>query len=302
YVVLTSKHHEGYTLWPSTYSYSWNSVDVGSHRDLLDELTKAVRAAGLRMGYYYSLLEWYNPLYIRDKAANFETTFYSDNKAQPELRELVEKYKPDIVWSDGEWEANDTYWKSREFLTWLYNVSPVRDEVVANDRWGSKLLCKHGDFYTCVDRYNPGVLQPHKWENAMTIDKRTWGYRGNAKLEEYMSSYELIVTLVQTISCGGNILINVGPTKEGTIIPIYQERLLDLGKWLNINGEAIYSSSPWEVQNDTLNETWYTAKGKAVYAICLNWPRNRTYDLGSAAKLFASKSTTVELLGYGSVE
>ncbi|KRT86532.1 hypothetical protein AMK59_2556, partial [Oryctes borbonicus] len=230
----------------------------------------SVRAAGLRMGYYYSLLEWYNPLYVRDKTANFTTTLFSDYKAQPELRELVERYKPDIVWADGEWEANDTYWKSREFLAWLYNDSPVREGVVTNDRWGSNLKCVHGGFHTCKDRYNPGVLQPHKWENAMTIDELSWGYRENGRLEEYKSTYDLIVTLVQTVSCGGNILINVGPTKEGMIIPIFQERLLDLGKWLDINGEAIYGSVPWKAQNDSIGTTWYTAKKGTVYAICLN--------------------------------
>ncbi|KAI4469381.1 alpha-l-fucosidase [Holotrichia oblita] len=323
YVVLTTKHHEGFTLWPSSYSYSWNSVDLGAHRDLVDELTTAVRAAGLRMGFYYSLLEWYNPLYMRDKANNFQSTVFSDNKVGPELQELVEKYQPDIIWSDGEWEANDTYWKSQEFLAWLYNESPVKDEVVVNDRWGAKILCKHGDFYTCHDRYNPGVLQPHKWENAMTIDTRSWGYRANANVEEFLSTYKLIVTLVETVSCGGtnaerfyitcnpnnydhvitgNILLNVGPTKEGMIIPIYQERLRGLGKWLKLNGEAIYNSVPWKVQNDTLHKTWYTAGDKAVYALCLNWPRAKTYELGSVADLFVSNSTTVELLGYGEVE
>ena len=80
----------------------------------------------------------------------------------PELMELVTEYRPDVLWSDGD---------TLQFLSWLYSDSPVRDTVVTNDRWGVGVLCKHGDFFTCSDRYNPGVLQEHKWENAMTIDK-----------------------------------------------------------------------------------------------------------------------------------
>lgn len=128
----------------------------------------------------------------------------------PELKELVDVYQPEVIWSDGEWEAPYTYWNSTDFLAWyslrikrkqwnniilvyrLYNDSPVSETVVTNDRWGSETLCKHGDFYTCSDRYNPGVLQPHKWENAMTIDKKSWGHRSNAKLEDFLTTKELI--------------------------------------------------------------------------------------------------------------
>ena len=95
----------------------------------------------------------------------------------PELYEIVNRYKPDVIWSDGDWETNDVYWNSTEFIAWLYNSSPVKDTVVTNDRWGSGTACKHGGFYTCQDRYNPGKLVNHKWENCFTLDKYSWGYR-----------------------------------------------------------------------------------------------------------------------------
>jgi len=129
----------------------------------------------------------------------------------------------------------------------------VKNTVVVNDRWGAGVACHHGSFYTCDDRYNPGKLQNHKWENCMTLDYQSWGYRKNMKLSEVMSINELISSLVETVSCGGNILINIGPNKHGVIDAIFEERLRQLGSWLKINGEAIYNTQPWKYQNDTTN-------------------------------------------------
>ncbi|KAL1456736.1 hypothetical protein WDU94_001440 [Cyamophila willieti] len=158
YVVLTSKHHEGYTLWPSKYAFSWNSMDVGPKRDLVGELATAVRKLypDIHFGLYHSLYEWFNPLYINDMKNNFTTNQFVFMKTLPELVELVLNYKPEVIWSDGEWEAPAEYWRSREFLAWLYNDSPVKDTVVVNDRWCNTCLCKHGGYLTCEDRYVPG--------------------------------------------------------------------------------------------------------------------------------------------------
>jgi alpha-L-fucosidase len=298
YVVLTTKHHEGYTLWPSKYSYSWNSNDVGPHRDLVGELAEAIRKTDIHFGLYHSLFEWFHPVYAEDRANNWTTTTFVDSKIIPEMKELINTYQPEVLWSDGDGEAPDTYWKSTEFLAWLYNESPVKDIIVTNDRWGIGTPCTHGGFFSCNDRYNPGVLLPHKWENAMTIDKVSWGYRRNAVISDVLTTHELLVTLTQTISCGGNILINVGPTKEGTIVPVFQERLSDLGSWLSVNGEAIYESTPWTTQNDTLSSSvWYTAKNSSVYAVVLDWPADNLLSLGSANSLFENSDTTVGLLG-----
>jgi len=296
YIVLTSKHHEGYTLWPSKYSFNWNAGDVGPHRDLLGDLAKAIRAkTDIKFGLYHSMYEWYNPLYLYDKKNKFNTQKFVFGKTMPELYELVNTYKPEVIWSDGDWEAKDRYWNSTDFLAWLYNESPVRDTVVVNDRWGSGTPCHHGGYYTCTDRYNPGVLQKHKWENCMTVDKHSWGYRRNAQLSDYLTTYDLIKQLVTTVSCGGNILINVGPTHDGRIIPIFEERLRSLGAWLGVNGAAIYSSKPWSYQNDTLTPgVWYTAGGSTVYAITLSWPDAGVLKLG-APKL--DKAAEVKLLG-----
>ncbi|XP_065653357.1 tissue alpha-L-fucosidase-like isoform X2 [Hydra vulgaris] len=296
YFVFTSKHHEGFTHWKSDESWNWNSVDLGPKIDVLDELMTAFKKTNVKFGLYYSLYEWFNPWYNQDKNNKFKTQEFVKKKTLPQLYDLVNKYKPYYIWSDGDWEANSDYWNSTNFLAWLYNESPVRDNVVVNDRWGKDANCNHGDIKTCSDRYNPGKIMPFKWENAMTIDKESWGYRKEAKLESYIKTSEIIKSLVETVSYGGNLLLNVGPTADGRIIPIYEERLRDIGKWLRINGEAIYGSQPWRVQKDFNSENvWYTKKLHSVYAILCGWPENRYLHLGSPK---TNSLTSVTLLGY----
>nr|XP_053626405.1 alpha-L-fucosidase-like [Cherax quadricarinatus] len=141
-----------------------------------------------------------------------------------------------------------------------------------------------------------GVLQPHKWENAMTLDRVAWGYRRNAPLSDYLTIHDLITTLTQTISCGGNILINVGPTHDGRIPTIMEERLRQLGSWMDINSEAVYDSTPWNYQNDTSTPgVWYTTKSDVVYAFVLTWPDNGALELGSVV---ATPDTSITMLGY----
>jgi alpha-L-fucosidase len=297
YVVLTTKHHEGYCMWPSETSWNWNSATVGPNRDLVGDLANSIRKnSTLKFGVYHSLFEWFNPIYLKDKANNFTTQEFVKDKTLPELHDLVMKYNPEIIWSDGEWEALDTYWNSTQFLAWLYNKSPVKDSVVVNDRWGSGDLCKHGDFYTCSDNYNPGTLLKHKWENCLPLDHKSWGYRRDMKLSEVHTIESVITALAETVSTGGNLLVNIGPTKEGSIPLVFEERLRQLGSWLDVYGEAIYSTTPWTYQNDTTNpDVWYTqSKDNAVYAILVKMPTNPKINLGAPTM---SSTSTVELVG-----
>jgi len=310
YIVLTSKHHDGYALWPNDYSFGWNSKEIGAHKDLVGELETAIRTkTKLHFGLYHSLFEWFNPLWLKDKHSNFSSQAFITSKILPEMKELIERYKPEVFWSDGDAEASDVYWKAKEFLAWLYNESPVRKTIVTNDRWGQDTACKHGDFYTCADRYNPGVLQAHKWENCFTIDKYSWGHRGNAKFEDYLTAQEMIKEIVTTVSCGGNILVNVGPTKIGTLDPIFVERLLQMGGWLKTNGEAIYRTVPWKHQNDSLTgHVWYSASKtiiedsniltQNVYATVLKYPFQKNFvELKDIEPIF-NENLGISLLGY----
>ncbi|XP_071815087.1 alpha-L-fucosidase-like isoform X1 [Apostichopus japonicus] len=296
YVVLTSKHHEGFTNYASNFSWNWNSVDIGPNRDLVGEMAEAIRAkTDIKFGLYYSLYEWFHPLFLKDAANNFMTQDYMEMVMRPQLLEIVNKYKPYVIWADGSGRGPDTYWNATDFLAWLYNDSPVKDYVVTNDRWGYGNLCKHGGYFTCHDRYNPGVLQNHKWENAMTIDKSSWGFRRDTVIKDFLTMKDITKTLAETISCGGNLLMNFGPTHDGRIIPIFEERLRQTGAWLGVNGEAVYASNPWRAQNDTLTPgVWYTMKNSSVYAFVLDWPKDNTLDLGAPAP---SASTVVTMLG-----
>jgi len=195
-------------------------MDIGPKRDILGDLAIEVKKRvsphtgnRLKFGVYHSLYEWFSPMYQADKTTNFSTQHFVNTKTVAELYDLVEKYAPEIIWSDGEWEASSDYWKAREFLHWYSTKSSVSSTGVWNDRWGTDTLCKHGDFLTCTDRFNPGKLQNHKWEDAFTIDKTSWGLNRNASFTDYMTVKELVHTLIGVVAFNGNVLLNIGPGK-----------------------------------------------------------------------------------------
>lgn len=134
----------------------------------------------------------------------------------PELIDLVNRYQPELVWSDGDWMAPSSYWNSTRFLAWLYNESPVRDSVVTNDRWGSECLCRHGGYYTCKDHYRPGELVQHKWENCMTLDAQSWGFRRDTVLSEIVSPQ---VRLLSEIGSNG-LLCPFGRLFQSPFYPV----------------------------------------------------------------------------------
>lgn len=243
YIVLTSKHHDGYTLWPSkeadkTWGFKWNSVDVGPKKDLIADLFKAVRKTSVHAGMYYSLYEWFNPLWKADKNK------FAAEHTWPQMKDLINNYQPDVFWTDGDWEASDEVWKSKEFLTWLYNESVVKNKIVVNDRWGSGIRFKHAGIYT--PEYQPDLeFEDHAWEESRGMGF-SYGYNREEDAWDYNSTQSLVLQLIDKVSRGGNFLLDIGPDEHGKIPPIMQERLLQMGDWLKINGEAIYNTLRWK--------------------------------------------------------
>lgn len=241
YVVLTTKHHDGFALWPSqeanSRGFAWNSLEVGAKRDLVGEFSQAIRKTDLKLGLYYSLYEWYHPFW-QDKS---KRGAFVDQHFYPQFKDLVQRFEPDLIWADGQWSMSSAEWKTPELLTWLYNESPVADKVVVNDRWGKETYKKHGGFLTT--EYESGGLH-RVWEECRGMGF-SFGYNQNEDIEDYTSTRALVLTLIDIVSHGGNLLLDVGPDARGNIPVIMQERLLQIGKWLKVNGEAIYATRGW---------------------------------------------------------
>lgn len=308
YVVLTSKHHDGFCLWPTPnqHKVNWNSGDIGPKRDLLGDLTKSVRKAGLKMGLYYSIPDWESiprkadgsEYFIRKEFVDkygLSAEQYKDEIAIPQLYELVKKYHPSVIFSDaGEWLYDDKFWKTKEFLAWLYNESACKDEVVVNDRFCKGMPAHHGDYFSSEYKdADDGRLNKY-WEESRGIGG-SYGFNRAENLENYSSSKELILELVDIVSRGGNLLLNVGPTADGRIPVIMQERLLDIGDWLAVNGEAIYGSHVCKNASIKTAEQniYFTTKEEAVYGIFDHWTQKIAFDLAPGQKV-----SEVSLLGY----
>ncbi|MGG9961530.1 alpha-L-fucosidase [Ferruginibacter sp. SUN106] len=322
YIVLTSKHHDGFTLWPSAVSdrdwgFKWNAVDVGPKRDLINDLFKAVRKTSVHAGMYYSLYEWFNPLWKADKGK------FATEHTWPQMKELINNYQPDVFWTDGDWEASDSVWKSKEFLTWLYNESPVKNKIIVNDRWGAGLRFKHGGIYT--PEYQPDLdFEDHAWEESRGMGY-SYGYNREEDAWDYNSTQSLVLQLIDKVSRGGNFLLDIGPDEHGKIPPIMQERLLQMGEWLKTNGEAIYNTTRWKIHSQwsegnreykdrsgdmllkitvdpdpgyAVKELFYTynANNNSLYAIFPKYPDNKklvlkdiTLPAGTAISFLSTK-------------
>ena len=273
YINLVSKHHDGYCMYKTEHAPWWNSVDVGPHKDFCRELKDALDKTDVKFGVYHSVYEWWHPLYLKDPEE------YAVKHLIPMLKELIEKYQPATLFTDGEWAHDSTVWHSTEFLQWLYNESSVKDFIVPNDRWGSETRGKLGGNFTTEYGYINGESSPGGIEALDQYDRPneecrgmggSFGWNRFEKPDDYLSSKELVHMLVDLVSRGSNFLLNIGPTADGRIPVIMQERLLDMGRWLEVNGEGIYSTVRY--MNSSDENIRYTKKDDTLYAFILKFP------------------------------
>lgn len=263
YVMLVSKHHDGYALWPSKYNRNWNSVDTGPKRNIVGELTESVRKANLKMGLYYSLSEWNHPLHRWYTDPNDSIGRYVNEYMIPQFKEVIGTYKPSLIFSDGEWLNSAKQWHSAELIDWYYKK--VGPDAIVNDRWGAGI--KVG-FLT--PEYSAGIKVTDKpWAEVRGLG-RSFGLNRNEKLEAYSTGKELVHHFVKLVANGGGMILNVGPKADGQIPLIQQERLMQLGDWLKINGAAIYGSTPYAIKEEEKQVTQQRIDAN----INFNWVRN----------------------------
>lgn len=281
YVILVSKHHDGYALWPSKYAPGWNSMEVGPERDIVGELSKSVREAGLKMGIYYSLTEWNNPLHRWYTDPNDKIGEYVDNHMIPQFKELIGTYRPELIFTDGEWFNKASDFHAAELIAWYFNL--VGPDAIVNNRWGSG-----SDIGFLTPEYSSGIKNSERpWSEVRGLG-RSFALNRNEKLNAYMTTEDLIHFFVKAVSNGGGVTINVGPGADGQIPLIQQERILKLGEWIEINQEAIYGSRPWKRGGE--EKTYFL--GRLDHEINYDWVRN------SPGKPIAEDSFKAVWTGY----
>lgn len=263
YVLLVTKHHDGYCLWDSKYAPKWNSVVGGPKRNIVAELTESVRKRNLQMGFYYSLAEWTNPLHIWTVDPPDSIANYVENYMIPQFKELISTYKPTVLFTDGEWDNTAEQWHAKELISWYYNT--VGKDAISNDRWG------HGNQHGFkTPEYSGGIIETNRpWAECRGLG-RSFALNRNEPLSNYITSDQLIRHFVKLVAAGGGMTLNVGPSADGKIPLLQQERLMDLGKWLKINGEAIYGSRPYT----KIYEEKDVVVKRVDSEINFNWVRN----------------------------
>jgi alpha-L-fucosidase len=264
YIILVSKHHDGYCLWPSKYAPGWNSMETGPKRNIVGELEKAIRKnTDIKFGLYYSLPEWNSPLYRWGTDPGTKVNEYVEKHMVPQFKELISTYKPSLVFTDGEWDHSAATWKAPELISWYFNT--VGDEAIVNNRWGGG-----SDYGFLTPEYSSGIHSPNRpWAECRGMG-RSFGLNRNETIDAYLTPEDLIHFFVMAVANGGGMTLNVGPAADGQIPLLQQERLLQLGSWLKVNGEAIYGSRAF---TKTIEEKDVTVT-RVDSTINFDWVRN----------------------------
>lgn len=314
YMVLTAKHHDGFSMYDSALT-DYDIVDATPFaRDVTGELVEACRSLGLHFGCYYSVdRDWFRPTGPGNRYKQTNTWDYPDSTpqdfdryfedfAKPQVEELLTKYQPDLLWFDGISMKNDAQVET------LYNsIRKLAPQCVLNSRIHhctpvETIPPPFCDYISTGDNEIADRNLGYEWENPGSMNT-SFGYNKND--HQWLSTETIITNLVDTVSKGGNYLLNVGPTAEGTIPEPSVTRLLEVGEWLKVNGDAIYGTTTWHtfaekaaVSGGEPVDVRYTRKKDAVYAALLAWPTDQvTLKHMDQDTLNGRLITSVELLG-----
>jgi alpha-L-fucosidase len=287
YIVITSKHHDGFSLYDSRIS-QYDIVDATPYRkDPMKALAAETKRQGLKFCFYYSIMDWHHPSQYVDAPGKDPTAGHRQTKMRPggkeeylkymkeQLRELVATYDPAVLWFDGEWVD---WWTEPDGKDLYQFVRQLKPEIIINNRVGKGRKGMEGmnkddqeyagDFGTPEQRIPPTGLPGVDWESCMTMND-TWGYKFYD--QNWKSTETIVRNLIDIASKGGNYLLNVGPTAEGLIPQPSIERLAEVGQWMKANGEAIYgtTASPFPTQ---LAFGRATSKPGRLFLHVFDWP------------------------------
>jgi len=284
YIVITSKHHDGFCLWDSQVS-EYDVMDASPYkRDILKALSKACKKHKIKLCFYHSIMDWHHP----DAQAPFYPNYndrnrtnpnfadYAENYMKPQLKELIDNYGPlGVLWFDGEWIKDWTEPQGKDLYNYVLSLQPniIINNRVGKGRKGMEGLSKSeddaGDFGTPEQQIPAKGLPGVDWESCMTMND-TWGYKSFD--HNWKSTEDLIRKLADIASKGGNFLLNVGPTAEGLIPEPSVERLTAIGEWMDINAESVYGTAASPIGEVPWGRC--TAKPGKLYLHVFDWPTN----------------------------
>ena len=292
YVVITSKHHDGFGLWDSKVS-DYDIVDYSPYgKDILKQLSDACKKQGIKFGLYHSIMDWHHPQAQAINEPNYnagekDSTLYNpefpkyyENYLKVQLKELIDDYDPEILWFDGEWIPE---YQHEDALDLYQYVRSLKPSIIINNRIdvgreGLKGMNKEGedyvgDFGTPEKEILDGT-STFDWEACMTIND-TWGYRKSDN--DWKSAKTLVHNLIDAAAKGGNYLLNIGPKGDGTIPQPTLDRLEVVGDWVSVNGEAIFAVSSLGTHYKEGEHIRYTKKKgeNTYYAISLEKPKGK---------------------------